>query len=355
VAATITRTSIDHHDVVEREYASLVRYCRRLDWDAPEDIAQEAATRTLKRLAVGDIDDIGAYMRTTARHIRADIVRSRAAHPVVVTDDVDLRSADDPDVAHDMAMRTGIGLALRKLNARELQAFRSSVIDEASTEQIAAEMHMSVRATTSLIYRARQKMRTELERLKAKGMMAAAGPVSFLRHLYQQAPEALTGAAATGLAALAILAGAHEVASQPNHGSGTLGVVGTAGPAGPAAIAVTQTPALDRAADSVSAGDAEPSRGRRSESPPPTTAAPPLINPRLPSPRTATKDDRPKPIDVEVGGNCRTGAIDRFYTDPWTDDAGFIFDGNPPPGGDIQLHSDTPLPEVACNAQEIVF
>jgi len=340
----------DHDDELKRAYPGLLAYCRTLDWDCPEDLAQEAMTRTWQRLGSHEIDHLPAYLRTTARHVRADIVRAKRTHPTVVSNEIDACALEQRDVADDMAIRDGLMRAIALLSERERAVLQLSDVDDLSVAAIAAALDTTPAAAKSVLYRARQKVRDEIDRLKAKGMLAVAGPAASLRNLLAEGGANLGVGAATATIAVAA----------------TLGLSGRGAPdftiSAPALVdAAVDRPVNDPGAERSRAlhvpdpgaaelgpsgrvglnGRVEPSEGsgRHPHDQPPDR---PVLQPRSPDPkvRRVPDDPRPhraKPIYVaspEADHNC-DGKADVYFAasdDPWAEEGGAVFGGSPPPG-----------------------
>jgi RNA polymerase sigma factor (sigma-70 family) len=354
------RTELGCDEAIEREYPSLLAFCRHLDWDHPEDLAQEATARTLQKLYAGEIHDLRAYLRTTARHVRADMVRAKYAHPVVLSDDLAAEAVEDPDVAQDLANREALLTALAQLSARELAVLRLADVDELSLDAIARRVGTSPSGVRSVLYRARHKARVEIERLKAKGMLAIAGPVSAVRtFLVDGGPNLAAGAATAIIAVAATLGALGHAQSTPSELA--LGPTVIAPPLAidlvrPAPVAASPEP--PPAAGVRNAGDARPGAPAAPRAVDRTIETDrPLLNPQAPDPwfvydEQDRSTERAKPVYVAVPQkdvDC-DGEDDVYFIvsdDPWAESGQTAFGGSAPPGLDGQLvHQDLAATET---------
>jgi RNA polymerase sigma factor (sigma-70 family) len=352
MTATLTKTAGQHDEAISREYPGLLAYCRRLDWNAPEDLAQEAAARTIKRLATTDIDDLGAYLRATARHVRADLVRRRHSREITLVADPDIGHVEDPDIVEQMALSHGLGVALRNLKPRELEVLRMADIEEQSIEQIAARTGYSTSSATSLLYRTRQKVRADLERMKQKGLLALSGPAAFFRQLATQlGGDALGLAAAAGVAVLAVAAsGVLGTQSSPvieKQGSAVTSLVRDAGPVDRTVGSTVIKSSAPVDASSRSSATKPSERPENPKGPGALLDSGPIG--RITNTRPANESEkqaRAYPFFVAVGTNCSVPT--EVYGSPWGDDNDLVNIGQPPGSEAVHVQVETQTPDAYC-------
>lgn len=138
-------------------FNDVYRSAARLTWgdrSAAEDLVQEAFVRLVRSVRSGHVTTVGiGWMITTVRRIHIDKVRSedRERHR--------LRVVDPPPAAPGPTSSTEVASMLDGLNERERTAVILRYVDDLSVTDVADLMGDSVRATESLLQRAKQKVR----------------------------------------------------------------------------------------------------------------------------------------------------------------------------------------------------
>lgn len=168
--------------LVSRHWAGVFLQLRLTvgDGDA-EDLTQETFMRVyLHRKAYRPEAKFVTWLYAIVRNVARNALRTRRRRPVVP-----LEGSKDLSQASHLADKRGespsrhlqrselksvVKSALRKLQRRHRSALERQHYENKSYEEIAQEMAMSPKATKSLLHRARQQMRQELEeRLPPEG------------------------------------------------------------------------------------------------------------------------------------------------------------------------------------------
>lgn len=137
-----------------------------------DDLIQEVFTRLLVRLRQEEGVEVGPWCRRTARNLAIDQLRRRSATP---TEDrmLDRPCGDSPD--EEVAGRelaAVLASSLRRLPAHHRRVLLAQVrpgpgAGSRTHAEIGAEMGLSAKATESLLARARQRLRIEMQRREA--------------------------------------------------------------------------------------------------------------------------------------------------------------------------------------------
>ena len=156
-----------YEDALPRIYGYLAR---RTDRTVAEDLTQEVFSVAARTVAVGEGDKVGMpWLFTVARsrlfdHFRAQHRRERNMRLVITSrraDDATTVSVEDAYDARRLAPRTEA--ALRALGPDQRAALLLHHGDDLSVAEVADTLGRSVRATESLLSRARRAFRTAFE------------------------------------------------------------------------------------------------------------------------------------------------------------------------------------------------
>lgn len=136
-------------------FADVYRYAARLAGDraAAEDLTQETFVRLVRAARSGSVTSIGlGWLITTARRLFLDGVRASGREERRLR----LVAADPPRDAQPSPTDQGL---LAGLSDRERAALVFRYVDDLSVPEVAALLGASVRATESLLQRAKRRAR----------------------------------------------------------------------------------------------------------------------------------------------------------------------------------------------------
>lgn len=161
-------TAADFASIYHRFQPHLIRHARRFlsSQVKAEEVVQDAFLFLMTALPEID-NELGVlkFLKWKIRLLSLDLIKLEVRNRTVsLPDGFELASQDDPfdeelSRADDAAV---IRLALSKLSPRQRQALVSSVQEERSTAQIAAELGTSENATRQLVFRARAAFKKAL-------------------------------------------------------------------------------------------------------------------------------------------------------------------------------------------------
>jgi RNA polymerase sigma-70 factor (ECF subfamily) len=138
-------------------FADVYRSAARLSWgdhSAAEDLVQDAFVRLVRSVRSGDVTSVGiGWMITTVRRIHIDELRSNDRERRR------LSVVDAPSAVPGPSSSTEVGGMLDGLNERERTAVILRYVEDLSVTDVADLMGDSVRATESLLQRAKRKVR----------------------------------------------------------------------------------------------------------------------------------------------------------------------------------------------------
>lgn len=168
------RDSLDA--LFESHYDSVYRYClRRLGAVDAEDAAAEVfavAWRRIDQVPEPEAERawlLGVAYRVVGNQFRG---RRRRARLVGRLESTSLRSdSADPDSAGDFRL---LHLALEALRPTDRELLRLAAWDGLTRTEIAAVMGIEVNAVDQRLFRARERMRSRLERLRADTVRTSA-------------------------------------------------------------------------------------------------------------------------------------------------------------------------------------
>ena len=138
-------------------FDDVYRSAARLTWgdrSVAEDLVQEAFVRLVRSVRSGAIATVGiGWMITTVRRIHIDSLRSTDR------EQGRLRAVPAPSPQPASTGNAEIGSMLEGLNDRERTALMLRYVDDLSVAEVADLMGDSLRATESLLQRAKRKVR----------------------------------------------------------------------------------------------------------------------------------------------------------------------------------------------------
>jgi len=164
-----------------------------------EDLVQEVLTRLVIRLRQPGEIAAGAWTWSVAHNVAVDHLRARRAIPVdhAALDRGVGEGLDDHVVSGEMAAAISLGLSRLPERQREALVARAGLDgDRGGHALVAATLGVSPKAAESVLARARQSMRRELERIGHAGPWVVAGlVVRALSRLARRKTAVVAGAA----------------------------------------------------------------------------------------------------------------------------------------------------------------
>lgn len=144
-------------------FPTVYRYAARLTGkrSAAEDVTQEAYSRLVRAARAGQATEIGVgWLITTARRIWLDRVRSEGREHARLRL---VASPPSPAVEQDRTSALEVGDLLAGLSDRERAALVLRYVDDLPVARVAEQLGTTVRATESLLQRAKRRVRGELQ------------------------------------------------------------------------------------------------------------------------------------------------------------------------------------------------
>lgn len=152
--------------IFRAHYASVLQAAFRITGNVPdaEDVAQAVFLR-LARGGLGDVRDIGSYIRRAAVNSALDLLRSRGiqAQVPIEDDSIPSHSQSSPEQAQSSAeLRQRLRKAIAKLHPRSAEMFVLRYVEGLDNPEVARIMETSQAVVAVTLHRARARLRKEL-------------------------------------------------------------------------------------------------------------------------------------------------------------------------------------------------
>ena len=166
-------------ELYARYFARLCRFCERRvgNKHEAEEVAQEAFTRAYR--ALGGFDGerrFYPWLSVIASRLCVDVHRRRSRSQPSADVDAGWVDGGQEDVLRTVD-RDRVRLAMARLSTRHQEILRLREWEGWSYQQLAEHLDMTMAGTEALLWRARQALRREIERLDSGGGRWAAIPV----------------------------------------------------------------------------------------------------------------------------------------------------------------------------------